>query len=78
MYGYQCEYCQGTVQPRTIEREAFKHKLGFFILENVCIGICDSCGNRYYSAEILRAVNDLAKGIRIPEKTETVPVAIFA
>jgi hypothetical protein len=32
MYGDQCTYCQGTVQPRPIEREAFKHKHGFVIL----------------------------------------------
>jgi hypothetical protein len=24
MYGYPCAYCRGTVQPRPIEREAFK------------------------------------------------------
>ena len=24
MYGYPCEYCEGTVQPHLVEREAFK------------------------------------------------------
>ncbi|MEH2058417.1 MAG: YgiT-type zinc finger protein [Nostoc sp.] len=44
MYGYRCEYCQGTVQPRTVKREAFKHRDGFVILEDVTIGVCDTCG----------------------------------
>jgi hypothetical protein len=35
MHSYQCAYCQGTVQPRVIEREAFKHKQGFVILEHI-------------------------------------------
>jgi len=75
MYGYRCEYCCGTVEPRKIEREAFKHKNGFIILENVTIGICDVCGNRYYSADILHTVHDIATGVRMPERNEMIPVA---
>lgn len=75
MYGYQCEYCKGTVQPRTVEREAFKHRNGFIILENITIGVCNSCGNRYYTADILHAVHEIATGLRAPERTEPIPVA---
>lgn len=75
MYGYRCEYCEGTVQPRTVKREAFKHKNGFIILEDITIGVCDVCGNRYYSADILHAVHDIATGTRMPERKEEVPVA---
>jgi YgiT-type zinc finger domain-containing protein len=78
MYGYQCVYCQGTVQPRNVEREAFKHKNGFVILEHITIGVCDVCGNRYYSADILHAVHDIAIGRRVAERTEQVPVAHLA
>ena len=77
MYGYQCAYCRGTVQPRTVEREAFKHKYGFVILEHIEIGVCDTCGNRYYTADILHTVHDIATGKRAPERTEAVPVAQF-
>jgi YgiT-type zinc finger domain-containing protein len=52
-FGYQCEYCRGTVRAKRVEREAFKHKAGFVILEEVVIGICDTCGNRYYAAELM-------------------------
>jgi YgiT-type zinc finger domain-containing protein len=78
MYGYKCECCDGTVRPKTIDREAFKHKSGFIILENVTIGVCDVCGNRYYSADILHAVNEIASGMRPPERTEMIPVAHLA
>jgi YgiT-type zinc finger domain-containing protein len=75
MYGYQCEYCEGTVQPRTVKREAFKHRDGFVILENLSIGICDNCGNRYYSADILHGVHAVATGTQTAERTEQIPVA---
>ncbi len=74
MYGYQCEYCEGTVQPRVVKREAFKHRDGFVILENVTIGVCDNCGNRYYSADILHAVQAVGTGVKAPERTEQIPV----
>jgi YgiT-type zinc finger domain-containing protein len=44
MYGYSCEYCEGTVKDRVVEKEVFKHKNGFVTLEDVPIGICDQCG----------------------------------
>ena len=44
MYDYRCEYCEGTVRPKKVKREAFKHKNGFVILEDVTIGVCDVCG----------------------------------
>jgi YgiT-type zinc finger domain-containing protein len=74
MYGYPCEYCEGTVQPRLIKREAFKLRDGFVILEDVTIDVCAHCGNRYYSAEILHAVHAVATGRQAPERTEQIPV----
>ena len=75
MYGYPCNYCEGTVQPRVVEREAFKHKNGFVILENIVIGVCDTCGNRYYAADILHTVQNVATGKLAPTRTDEVPVA---
>ncbi len=74
-FGYGCEYCDGTVRDRRVEREAFKHSTGFVILENVVIGVCDRCGNRYYSADTLKQVHSLATGKSPAEHTEPVPVA---
>lgn len=75
MYNYPCPYCDGIVKPRMIEREVFKHKNGFVILENIVIGVCEACGNRYYTADILHTVHDIATGKRAPVRTEAVPVA---
>jgi YgiT-type zinc finger domain-containing protein len=75
MYDYKCEYCEGTVKEKLIEREAFKHRKGFVILENVPVGICDRCGCRYYHSAILQRVEEIAEGKRVPERTESIPVS---
>lgn len=74
-FGYRCEYCEGMVREKRVEREVFKHKAGFVILEDVLIGVCDKCGNRYYSADTLKRVQAVATGSIPPERTELVPVA---
>ena len=74
-YGYLCEHCEGTVRPKKIDREAFKHKKGFIILEGIAVGVCDACGMRYYSAEILHAVHDIATGVKPFERIEQIPVS---
>ena len=76
MYGYKCEYCDGIVREKVVKREAFKHKNGFVILENVPIGVCDKCGTRYYHSTLLRRVDEVAAG-RVRVKSERVPVAQF-
>ncbi|MBX2997004.1 MAG: YgiT-type zinc finger protein [Caldilineaceae bacterium] len=73
-FGYPCEHCEGIVRPKLVEREAFKHKRGFVILENVVIGVCDVCGNRYYNADTLHMVHEVATGQRPAERTEAIPV----
>jgi len=75
MYGYECERCDGTVREKIVKREAFKHKLGFVILENVAVGICNACGLRYYHASIAHCVDDIATGRVAPETRALVPVA---
>ena len=78
MYGYKCEYCDGIVQERVVEREAFKHRHGFVILEKVPVGVCDKCGYRYYHSTLLHRVEEIAAEKKVPERMERVPVAAFA
>lgn len=75
MYGYRCEYCDGTVEERQINKEAFKHRKGFVILEDIPVGICNKCGYRYYHSTILKRVEEIAEGRETPEREESVPVA---
>ncbi|MFQ5792993.1 MAG: YgiT-type zinc finger protein [Acidobacteriota bacterium] len=74
-FGYMCEYCGGTVREKRLDREAFKHRDGLVILKDVVIGVCDKCGNRYYSADTIKQVQAIATGKKPPEHTEEVPVS---
>ncbi|MBI4790974.1 MAG: YgiT-type zinc finger protein [Chloroflexi bacterium] len=78
MYGYKCEYCDGTVREKLVKREAFKYKSGFVILENVPVGVCDNCGARYYHASLLHRVAQVASGKATAKRSERVPVAQYA
>lgn len=78
MYGYKCEYCDGIVREKMIEREAFKHRYGFVILEHVPIGVCDKCGYRYYHSTLLHRVEEIAAKKQPAVRMESVPVANFA
>ena len=78
MYGYRCEYCDGMVRERIVAREAFKHRDGFVILENVPVGVCDKCGYRYYHSTLLHRVQEIAAKKKSPTRMEQVPVAPFA
>jgi len=75
MYGYKCECCGGIVEKRLIDKEVFKHKNGFVMLENVPVGICNECGYRYYHSTILKRVEEIAEGRIVPERTESIPVS---
>ncbi len=78
MYGYSCEYCEGTVEERLVKREVFRHKSEFVMLENVPVGICNKCGYRYYHSTILKRVEEIAQGKQVPDRTECIPVAQLA
>lgn len=77
MYGYSCEYCEGTVQKRVVKKEVFKHKNGFIMLENVPIGICEDCGYRYYHSTILKRVDEIAEVKKEHRRFEPIPIAQY-
>lgn len=74
-YGYQCEWCDGTVREKMLAREAFRHARGFVILEDVPVGTCDKCGRKYYAAGTLRRVEEIVLHRERADRTEAIPVA---
>jgi YgiT-type zinc finger domain-containing protein len=74
-FGYRCEHCAGTVRPKRVKREAFKHKMCFVILEDLTVGVCDECGSRFYTAETLKRVQEVATGAVAPQRFDEIPVA---
>jgi len=73
-----CEYCDGMVRENIVEREVFRHRKGMVILEHVPVGVCDKCGERYYGAEVLHRVHNIATGRTKPLRKVSVPIAKYA
>lgn len=77
LYDFPCEYCDGTVRERIVDREPISHHRGIVVLENVPIGLCDRCGARYYAASILQRVEAILKANTAPKRTLEVPLESF-
>lgn len=78
MYDFPCEYCSGTVRERIIDREPISLHRGIVILENVPIGVCDTCGAHYYAAPVLKQAEQVLKSTPDTQRTVEIPIQPFA
>ncbi len=68
-----CDYCGGTLIPRTTHVE-FRVKGELIMIEEVPAEVCNRCGEKYLSAEVDAGIEHLLKSKPTAEKTLTVPV----
>jgi len=53
-----CEFCEGTTEPRRVKKHHWLYgKL--YVLENVEAEVCQECGERYFHASTLDAIDRL-------------------
>ena len=71
--GESCEYCGGPIVEKrvTLHREVRRK---YAVVENVPAGVCAECGTRYYSANVLKIVEERLRGRRPAEREVLVPV----
>lgn len=62
------------VRERRVDREALRHKETFVILEDVPIGVCETCGARYFDASVLRRVAAIGRGTLPIQRTLEIAV----
>ena len=53
-----CDFCQGQTRPRRIKKY-HRHKGRLYFIENVPTEVCQECGERYYHATTLDAIERL-------------------
>ena len=71
--GERCEYCNGFIREKKSDlsrRLKGKH----ILIENVPTGVCTECGTRYYSANVLKTIEETITGRRKPIRELRVPV----
>lgn len=70
-----CIYCGGYVQERKETRELrWKGKL--YIIENVPLGVCNQCGERFLKPDVAKAVDKLLEDGK-PTRIASVPVLTY-
>ncbi len=68
-----CEYCGGTIVEKrvTLHRKVKGH---YVLLENVPAGVCTECGTRYFSANVLKTIEESVRGRKPAQREEVVPI----
>lgn len=66
------------VHEHILECAIFEHRDGFVMLEHVPVGVCDTCGYRYYHASLLHRVEDIIAKRQPAERMALIPAAQFA
>lgn len=73
----KCFFCKGKTQIKNINVD-FRWGDRLFVVKNVPVEICTQCGERYYSVEVSKKLDNLVKkqsSERIkPQQTIEVPV----
>jgi len=76
MKAYTCEYCEGRVR-RQIVDEDFRYRGELILIQEVPVGVCDRCGSKYYPAQVLKKMQEIARNRDQIEDRIIVPVARF-
>ena len=71
--GETCEYCNGEIVEKRVTLHR-KIKGNYVLLEDVPAGVCTQCGTRYYSANVLKTIEESIHGRRKAEREVLVPV----
>jgi YgiT-type zinc finger domain-containing protein len=74
--GEDCEYCGG----RIVEKRVDLHRKisgKYVLIENVPAGVCTECGARYYSANVLKTLEETIHGRRQAQQEVLVPVYVL-
>jgi YgiT-type zinc finger domain-containing protein len=74
--GERCEYCNGLVKEKN--RDLLQKIKGkYVVIENVPTGICTECGTRYYTANVLKSIEETLRGRQKATREVRVPVYSF-
>lgn len=71
--GETCEYCGGEI----IEKRVTLHrkvKGKYILLENIPAGVCTQCETRYYTANVLKTIEESVRGRQSAVREVVVPV----
>ena len=68
-----CIYCGGEVEEK-LDRLDYRYRGRLFIIEDVRLGVCRQCGEKFLTAEMAQRLENLARSQEKPATTVAVPV----
>lgn len=75
-YG-DCTYCGGSVEEQRVRLD-YRHHGQLFIMENVPVGVCKQCGEKFLTSETAKKLEAATRGSDKQMKTIAVPVISIA
>ncbi len=73
----KCYFCKGKTRIKNIDVD-FRWEDKLFVVKNVPVEVCSQCGERYYSAEVSKKLDNLVKKQELskirPQQIIEVPV----
>lgn len=75
--GETCECCGGKITEKRVTLHR-KVKGSYLLIEDVPAGVCQQCGMRYYTANVLKTIEESIRGRQQAGREVIVPVYSFA
>lgn len=74
----KCYFCKGKTEIKNIDVD-FRWGGKLYIIQNVPVEVCTQCGERYYSVEVSRRLDELIKNQKSPayKPRKVIEVPVF-
>ena len=71
---HRCHFCRGEVAERQITVDYRWGDKLLTVIKNVPAGVCEVCGEQYFKAEVVKAMEKVARSKTKPKETLNIPV----
>ena len=71
---HKCHFCDGDVSERNVIVDYRGGEELLTVIKNVPAGVCEICGEKYFKAEVVKAMEKTANSKRKPKEVIEVPI----
>lgn len=74
---FECYFCKGKTEIKKVNVD-FRWGKRLYVIKNVPVEVCSQCGERYYSAQVSKKLDELVeKKSKRPQEVLEVPVFLW-
>jgi YgiT-type zinc finger domain-containing protein len=73
----KCSFCDGELEERLVQHE-YRWEGNLFVFEDVPARVCRQCGEKYFDAAVVKAMERAVRGQLRPKRVLQVPVYTYA